>query len=115
MKTKIYSASETAFILRHHLGPMRAWSDFLSDCIRLKTHLDSHILLPISSVDDGRAKRPVYAVEDIAVFVSQVWRSYPDAKEYVPPKGKLIDIDPSGKYELYVKSLTPHPISPRAH
>lgn len=115
MKMKIYSAAETVFILRKQLGPMRAWSDFLSDCIRIRTNLDGLMLMPINHVDDGRAKRPVYALEDIVAFIREIWRLHPEARKYVPPKGKWTDIDPSGKHELYVKALAPHPTSPRAH
>ena len=113
MKTKTYSASETAFLLRQRLGPMRAWTDFLSDCIRIRTNLDGLLLMPINHVDDGRAKRPVYALEDIVAFICEIWKRHPEARKYVPPKGKWIDLEPSGKHELYVKSLVSHLTSPR--
>ena len=66
------SAQDAALMLRQKLGNIRAWSDFLSDCIRAITSLHGRTLLPVARQHDGKAFRPRYARSDVLKFIRDV-------------------------------------------
>lgn len=90
MKTKIISASETAYILRKHLGPIRAWRDFLTDNIRERQDVGGLKLTPCGKMK-GRCKRPLYDIRDVAKFVAEVKAAGLAAVE--PEKIKALDVE----------------------
>ncbi|MFO1305784.1 MAG: hypothetical protein U1F54_18810 [Burkholderiales bacterium] len=72
-RVTVVSAGDAAYLLRRRLGPVREFSDFLADARRDgTTSYYGHTLLPCAYVFDGRTKRPVYSVQDIAAFVHAV-------------------------------------------
>lgn len=81
MKTDIptLSAPEAAIVLYARLGSLRAWPDFLADCIRLKTNLYGLVLTPCGIKRDGRAFRPVYNVAEVERFVTGIKARVPTA------------------------------------
>lgn len=70
--TPTISAADTAFLLRKELGPLRSWTDFLSDCIRDRQSIGGRQLLPCAEVHDGRLFRPVYSASDVKRFIADV-------------------------------------------
>lgn len=94
MKTKTVSASDCAYILRRKLGPLRAWPDFLTDCIQGRASISGITLLPTARQHDGRALRPRYAVLDIRVFIETVLARVPGSG-HVGIEPTILDIDPS--------------------
>lgn len=70
--TQVLSASETTLYLRVKIGPLRAWGDFLADCLRGRASINGERLMPCARVSDGRAYRPVYAMDDIESFIAHV-------------------------------------------
>ena len=71
-RVRTLDAQDTAFILRKRLGALRAWPDFLADCIRHRTHICGLTLQPVCKARDERAMRPRYALTDIAEFIHAV-------------------------------------------
>lgn len=70
--TRTISAADTAFLLRKELGPLRSWTDFLSDCIRDRQSIGGRQLLPCAEVHDGRLFRPVYCAQEVKRFIVEV-------------------------------------------
>lgn len=77
--TPTVSASDTAVILRAALGDLRAWSDFLSDCIRGRQSIHGLTLLPCARMKDRGHFRPRYSMRDIKAFIAAVKRVEPTA------------------------------------
>lgn len=65
-RSKLYSACETAYVLRRLLWP-RQWRDFLSDCVRGKGGLGGWLLLEPYAADEQH--HPLYHPADIVAFV----------------------------------------------
>lgn len=101
------SAAETAHVLRTKLGPLRAWSDFLTDCIRHKTNLHGLTLMPAAVMKIGRSKRPVYALADIAGFVREVWDVLPESRTPRPLAPIYVEVDPKDCRSWRLKVLAP--------
>ena len=90
MKTKAIPAGEVAYIIRKHLGPLRAWSDFLSDNIRGKQNVGGFTLSPCAKMR-GRCKRPMYDVRDVVNFIGNVRAAGLASPE--PEKFVTLDVD----------------------
>lgn len=97
--TPTIPVSETAFLLRAKLGPLRNWSNFLTDNIRGQQSVAGHKLLPCSNKHDGRAFRPLYAVCDVMDFIAKVLASEPKAGKS-PIKTTLLAIDKSKGWRI---------------
>jgi hypothetical protein len=69
MRVTTISASETAYLLRQALGPVRSWGDWLADLLRDRAapHFGLR-LLPVAGLK-SRCRRPVYATADVAKFI----------------------------------------------
>lgn len=89
--TPTISAADTAFLLRARLGDMRAWGDFLADCIRGRADIGGHTLLPCARLHD-RCDRPVYAVADVNIFIDRVLATVPGAGK-MPIRPLVLPID----------------------
>lgn len=105
MKAKILPASEVAYILRHQLGPMRAWDDALADMRANKTNVSGCVLLPTCRVHDGRAWRPGYVAADVVEFIRAVRRAHPDAKRLAPLHYSVVSVDPADTRAWKVRKL----------
>ena len=106
MKAVILPAGEVAYALRKRLGPLRAWPDFLTDCIRHATSFHGLVLCPIGYVRKG-GKRPVYLLKDVEEFIR---RAEEVAEPVATTKGWLVDIvelDPADRRHWKVRLLTP--------
>lgn len=70
---ELLPAAEVALLLRARLGTLRAWADFLADCIRNRQHLSGLQLLPHSSLhtDSTTIGRPLYRREDVETFIGE--------------------------------------------
>lgn len=90
--TKILSAAETAAMLRVRLGALRAWRDFLSDCIRDRQGIHGLRLMPCARMHVRGSFRPVYALDDISEFIEAVMRVEPTAGK-CPIKAQELMID----------------------
>lgn len=66
------SLAEVAFLLRARLGPLRNWTNFLTDNIRGRQNVEGHTLRPCGRQHDGTAYRPIYAVPDVMNFINKV-------------------------------------------
>lgn len=77
--TTIIPAQEAAYLLRLKLGPIRAWSDFLADCIRGRASLRGLTLTPCLRIKNGGTFRPMYALEDVEAFIAEVLKTEPSA------------------------------------
>jgi hypothetical protein len=105
-KTTVIDASETAYYLREKLGPLRAWTDFLTDVRREKnTQVAGHELIPCCRIR-GRLGRwsPAYALEDVEEFVTNVLN---DAQEAGSTKLVTADviIAPAASWRALVNSF----------
>lgn len=77
--TPAISASEAAYLLRAKLGPLRAWSDFLSDNVRGRQSIYGLTLTPCSRKKVGKGWRPMYAVKAVEKFIADVLAIEPKA------------------------------------
>lgn len=93
------SAPETAIVLYARLGSLRAWPDFLADCIRLKTHLYGLVLMPCGRKRDGRAFRPMYGVAEVQKFITDIKVKVPSAGR-TPVKSTVLSIDTGMGWKL---------------
>lgn len=107
----LLSASETAYVLRRCLGPHRAWSSFLADCLRYEQDLHGYRLLPHSRYK-GRAPRPLYLVADIGEFIKSVKTANPSLGPTEPQTIPYLVSGPSGS-DWRLRTATP--ATPRHH
>lgn len=73
------SLPEAAFLLRQKLGPLRNWTDFLTDNIRGQQSIAGLRLLPVAKRRDRSSYRPVYDLTDVMTFIDEVRRAMPSA------------------------------------
>lgn len=81
---KTLSAGETAYALHRRLGRIRAWGDFLSDCIRNKTTFKGLTLMPCGRMHDGRREVPRYSMSDVRKFIEAVLSVQPAGERLAP-------------------------------
>lgn len=105
MKTTIYPAGEVAYALRMALGPLREWSDCLSDMRRGKTDLDGYRLLPTCRIHDGRCWRPGYTAASVVEFIKEIRELHPEIGTRTLPKGFEIEVDPCDGRAWFVRKL----------
>ena len=87
-------AFETAVILRQRLGPVRAWTDFLSDCIRGRTNLVGHTLMPYA-VNKDVCGRPLYHPGQFGAFIDAALASDASLGKEAPRVLRVeVDTDP---------------------
>ncbi len=98
-KTSVISASETAFLLRAKLGPIRAWGDFLADNIRGKQNIHGLTLKPCCRKKIGGCYRPMYAVIDIETFIANVLKLEPKAGK-APITPVLLELERKKSWRL---------------
>lgn len=108
--TPTISVSETAFLLRVKLGPLRNWANFLTDNIRGQQSVAGHKLLPSGRQHDGKAFRPIYAVCDVMDFIEKVLASEPKAGK-TPVKTTLLAIDKSKGWRTIKFDKTGAPVA----
>lgn len=106
--TRTLSVADASFVLRVRLGPMRSWTNCLTDMIRGRPGIAGHRLLPCSLQHDGRAERPRYALKDVMDFIANVLASVPTAGQ-IPIKPTMLAIDPGKSWSLnkFDKAGTP--------
>ena len=90
--TPAISASETAFLLRAKLGPIRAWGDFLADNIRGRQNIHGLTLKPCGRKKIGKGWRPMYAVNAVERFIANVLAIEPNAGK-IPVKPVVLAVD----------------------
>lgn len=90
--TPSISASETAFLLRAKLGPIRAWGDFLADNIRGRQSIHGLTLKPCSRKKIGKGFRPMYAIKAVEKFIADVLAIEPKAGK-APVKPVVLAVD----------------------
>lgn len=73
------SSADAVHMLREQLGPLRNWSDFLSDNIRGRQSIAGFQLLPVALRRDQHTYRPVYDVAAIRAFIENVRKLVPSA------------------------------------
>ena len=106
MKTKVFAATEVAYILRQALGSLREWSDCLADMRRDKTSVEGLQLLPTGMIHDGRAWRPAYDGASIAEFIRAVRTLRPELPFRPPIEGFEVDLDPSDSRMWKLRKLS---------
>jgi hypothetical protein len=79
IEASVLTGPDVAYLLHHHLGPMREWSDFLSDCRRndrrsRTASLHGQVLTPVLVLVDGKHERPLYLVSQLREFISTIKR-----------------------------------------
>lgn len=97
--TRTLCVADTALILRARLGPMRSWTNFLTDCIRDRQAIAGQRLMPCGRQHDGKAYRPTYATSDILNFIAKVLAAVPTAGR-ATIKTKTLPIDTSKHWRL---------------
>lgn len=110
MIAQTITASDTAFLLRRELGPLRNWHDFLSDAIRDRASISDLTLLPCCQMHDGRAFRPRYNAREVLSFINAVKAACPEAG----PKGAVpikLDITPTSIWKINKFDKDGNPIS----
>lgn len=110
----VYSVSETAYILRQELGPLRAWVDCLNDMRRNRTSVSGYVLKPIAKLHDGLSWRPEYEHTDIWKFIESVRAINPKAKAGVTPRYKGVSIDPTDRKYGIVRHVETLAVWPKA-
>ena len=68
----LYSAAETALMLRLKLGPNREWSNTLADMRRNKTTIRGYKLLPFNQARPDGNLRPFYRLRSINAFIAAI-------------------------------------------
>lgn len=102
MKIRTISAADAAFILRSKLGACRAWSDFLTDCIRDRQSIKGVQLLPCCEQKNGRLFRPRYSLQDIKEFIENVRAVEKDLK---PGAVNIIMLDVNPSHAWFVRKF----------
>lgn len=90
--TATITLTETALLLRLYLGPLRNWTNFLTDNIRGKQCIAGRNLMPCARQHDGMLFRPIYAMQDIRDFIGAVQLAMPEARK-TPVKATVLTID----------------------
>lgn len=93
------SLPEAAYLLRDQLGPLRNWSDFLTDNIRGRQSLAGLQLLPIAKRRDRSSYRPVYDVAEVLAFIENVRKTVPSAGP-APVKTTALALDPTRHWRI---------------
>jgi hypothetical protein len=102
-RTDVIDSSETAYYLRQRLGPLRAWSDFLTDVRRGRTDLGGHQLHPCCRIRH-RGWVPAYAIEDIREFVASVLNDVSEAGSATFDTVS-VTIDPAAHWRASINSF----------
>lgn len=92
INTQTLPVAEAAFLLRVHLGPLRSWTNFLTDNIRGQQSIAGFKLMPCGRQHDGKAYRPIYATRDVTDFIAKVLAAVPTAGK-TPIKPTTLAID----------------------
>lgn len=66
----VYTQPDTVTLLHAELGSIRAWRDFLADCIRNRTDFHGLQLLPVAYLK-ARCGRPVYDMHQVLAFINE--------------------------------------------
>ncbi len=112
LRETVYSAGETALILRDYLGAMRSWDDALADMRKGKTDVCGHVLTPAARCHDGRAWRPMYAVSAIKAFIKAVHASTTLAVAKQAPQGIVMEFDDAINWRHQKITKAPAPVAP---
>lgn len=105
MKTKIFPAGEVAYILRQTLGPLREWSECLTDMRLDRTSLDGFQLLPTCRIKVSRHWRPGYNAANIDAFVREIRALHPEITTHTPVRGVQVEISPFDERAWYLRKL----------
>lgn len=93
------SVSEVAFILRARLGPMRNWTNFLTDNIRGCQSVAGLTLMPCGRRHDGKGYRPIYDLADVTAFIEAVKVAVPSAGR-VPVRIMALLVDKARNWRI---------------
>lgn len=100
MKAKAYTTGEAAYFLRQALGPhiCGEWSHALADMrINDESSIFGVRLLPSAMLSVGGRQRPMYLIDTLRIFITEVWRLQSDSglvKPNIPSQGVVIEFDP---------------------
>lgn len=100
MKIQVINQSDTAYMLRHKMGPICAWEDLLADMRRGKNTFHGLILLPCGR-DERR--RPIYFIGDIRQFLRDaiaIEKPQPNAATRLASTG-FVEFDPTLNRSLW--------------
>jgi hypothetical protein len=107
MKVKLLPASETAYMLRRALGPVRSWDDCLADMRRDKTSCYGFVLKPYAKMHDGKTHRPVYLATDVHDFITAILEIIPYKPEFRSARTYEVEIDPLDHRSWLVRPVVP--------
>ncbi len=105
MKMRIYPAGEVAYILRQTLGPLREWSECLTDMRLDRTNLDGFQLRPTCRIKISRHWRPGYDAASVAAFIREIRALRPEIATHTPPRGVQVEISPLDERAWYLRKL----------
>lgn len=110
----VVDAQNAAHALGVTLGSVRSWSDFLTDCIKGKTHYFGLTLMPVCYVKNC-SQRPVYLRSEIDDFLKNAVRASPPPADPLALRPFSIEID-AAALDLPVKlrrgKRLPEPVAP---
>lgn len=98
IETHTISAGETAHFLQIHLGSLRQWRDFLSDCIRYRQDIKGYTLMPCARKKGATGWGPVYSINDVKAFIKSVKAAEPQAGK--PIRAVMVKIDSAKSWRL---------------
>lgn len=108
--TPTIALAEAALLCRVHLGPLRNWTNFLTDNIRNQQNIAGYTLLPCGKQRDGKAFRPIYATRDVLDFIANVLATVPAAGK-APIKQTVLAIDRSRGWRVNKFDQTGAPVA----
>jgi hypothetical protein len=97
--TPTVSALEASVILYRHFGELRAWPDFLTDCIRSRQDIGGFTLMPCARKRGQRGLQTRYAVAGLKAFITSVKATIPTALPS-PMKAVTLAIDTDKPWRL---------------
>lgn len=105
--THTITAGETAHYLQVHLGSLRQWRDFLSDCIRNRQDIKGCTLMPCARKRGATGLGPVYSVNEVKAFIMAVKATEPRAGKPVRAVIVKIDTAKSWRYNKFDRDGLP--------
>jgi hypothetical protein len=98
-RTSTISSLEASVLIYKRFGELRAWPDFLADCIRGRQDIDGAVLLPCARKMGVRGLQTRYAVTDLKAFIAKV-AATTSATAPKPMKAIVLGIDTGKPWRL---------------
>jgi hypothetical protein len=103
---KVFDFFTTAYVLRRALGDGPNYFTLLLDMRRDRGDFHGLVLLPIARTREGRSLRPVYAVEDVILFIKNAREVADMPANPAAVKARIVMLDPEDHRSWRVRKVS---------